>query len=242
MRQVEFTFDKSVMMELLSECRDLLLKLVEKHLTPKSLDRIRHVFNHYSDPELLTHLYDPQGTLCPNLSKICSGLNRMIEEGKLWTHRERRAGLKDWTSELLYLFSQRYWAQGSTDAPERIPRVWLGDSHSTRTRAAHISCFKIRRFKGTVHPKISILSSSPHPLCYWTTDFSANRERCQNVIARFSQRYERSCNVIWSNIILKTKTLFIHYSWNVFPETFGWTFLSNIRTLKTNVPITFAKS
>ncbi|KTF83206.1 hypothetical protein cypCar_00041167 [Cyprinus carpio] len=58
-------------------------ELVEKHLTPKSLDRIRHVFNHYSDPELLTHLYDPHGTLWPNLSKICSGLNRMIEEGKL---------------------------------------------------------------------------------------------------------------------------------------------------------------
>ncbi|KAI2653280.1 tumor necrosis factor alpha-induced 8 2 [Labeo rohita] len=82
-QEVEFTFDKNVMMELLAECRDLLLKLVEKHLTPKSLDRIRHVFNHYSDPELLTHLYDPQGTLWPNLTKICGGLNRMIEEGKL---------------------------------------------------------------------------------------------------------------------------------------------------------------
>lgn len=81
--QVEFTFDKSVMMELLTDCRDLMLKLVEKHLTPKSLDRIRHVFNHYADPDLLTHLYDPQGALWSNLSKICSGLNRMIEEGKL---------------------------------------------------------------------------------------------------------------------------------------------------------------
>ncbi|XP_056116234.1 tumor necrosis factor, alpha-induced protein 8-like protein 2 A [Rhinichthys klamathensis goyatoka] len=82
-QEVEYTFDKSVMMELLTDCRDLMLKLVEKHLTPKSLDRIRHVFNHYADPELLTHLYDPQGTLWSNLSKICSGLNRMIEEGKL---------------------------------------------------------------------------------------------------------------------------------------------------------------
>ncbi|KAA0709887.1 Tumor necrosis factor, alpha-induced protein 8-like protein 2 A [Triplophysa tibetana] len=80
---VEFTFDKNVMTGQLTECRDLLLKLVEKHLTPKSLDRIRHVFNHYSDPELLTHLYDSKGTLCANLTKICSGLNRMIEEKKL---------------------------------------------------------------------------------------------------------------------------------------------------------------
>ncbi|KAK7139629.1 hypothetical protein R3I93_016687 [Phoxinus phoxinus] len=82
-QEVEFTFDKNVMKDLLTDCRDLMLKLVEKHLTPKSLDRIRHVFNHYADPDLLTHLYDPQGTLWSNLGKICSGLNRMIEEGKL---------------------------------------------------------------------------------------------------------------------------------------------------------------
>ncbi|XP_026885970.1 tumor necrosis factor, alpha-induced protein 8-like protein 2 A [Electrophorus electricus] len=82
-QEVEFTFDKAVMIGLLTECRDLLLQLVEKHLTPKSLSRIRHVFNHYSDPDLLTHLYEPQGTLWPNLTRICSGLNQMIEEGKL---------------------------------------------------------------------------------------------------------------------------------------------------------------
>ncbi|KAG9281460.1 tumor necrosis factor alpha-induced protein 8-like protein 2 isoform X2 [Astyanax mexicanus] len=82
-QEVEFTFDKAVMMELLSECRDLLVKLVENHLTQKSVGRIQHVFNHYSDPELLTHLYDPRGALWPSLTKICSGLNRLIEEDKL---------------------------------------------------------------------------------------------------------------------------------------------------------------
>lgn len=37
-----------------------------------------------------------------------------------------------------------------------------------RTRAAHISYFKTKsgRFKGTGHPKISILSSFTHPSCY----------------------------------------------------------------------------
>ncbi|XP_030645225.1 tumor necrosis factor, alpha-induced protein 8-like protein 2 A [Chanos chanos] len=81
--EVEFTFDKVVMVDLLVECRDLLLKLVEKHLTPKTHDRIRHVFNHYANPDLLTHLYDPKRSLWPNLTKICAGLNKMIEEGKL---------------------------------------------------------------------------------------------------------------------------------------------------------------
>ncbi|XP_051262836.1 tumor necrosis factor, alpha-induced protein 8-like protein 2 B [Dicentrarchus labrax] len=81
--EVDFTFDKSVMEELLSSCRDLLLKLVNNHLTPKSHGRIKHVFNHYSDPELLTKLYDPSGPLRPHLTKICKGLNKLVEEGTI---------------------------------------------------------------------------------------------------------------------------------------------------------------
>ncbi|XP_035527800.1 tumor necrosis factor, alpha-induced protein 8-like protein 2 B [Morone saxatilis] len=81
--EVDFTFDKSVMEELLASCRDLLLKLVNNHLTPKSHGRIKHVFNHYSDPELLTKLYDPSGPLRPHLTKICKGLNKLVEDGTI---------------------------------------------------------------------------------------------------------------------------------------------------------------
>lgn len=81
--EVDFTFDKAVMVDILTDCRDTLLKLVEKHLTPKSLGRIKHVFNHYADPDLLTHLYDHEGPLRPHLTKICTGLNKLVEEGKL---------------------------------------------------------------------------------------------------------------------------------------------------------------
>ncbi|GAA6103589.1 tumor necrosis factor, alpha-induced protein 8-like protein 2 B [Tachysurus ichikawai] len=81
--EVEFTFDKAVISEILNSCRDMMLKLVETHLTPKSHGRINHVFNHYSDPDLLTQLYNPNGSLKPHLSKICNGLNKLIEEGKL---------------------------------------------------------------------------------------------------------------------------------------------------------------
>ncbi|XP_071324851.1 tumor necrosis factor, alpha-induced protein 8-like protein 2 B [Trachinotus anak] len=81
--EVDFTFDKGVMAELLTNCRDLLLKLVNTHLTPKSHGRINHVFNHYSDTELLTKLYDPNGPFRPNLTKICKGLNKLVEEGTI---------------------------------------------------------------------------------------------------------------------------------------------------------------
>lgn len=80
---MDFTFDKAVMEEILTSCRDMLLKLVNNHLTPKSHGRIKHVFNHYSDPELLTALYDPKGPFRPNLAKICAGLDKMIEDGTI---------------------------------------------------------------------------------------------------------------------------------------------------------------
>nr|XP_015192098.1 PREDICTED: tumor necrosis factor alpha-induced protein 8-like protein 2 [Lepisosteus oculatus] len=82
-RKVEFTFDKAVMAEILTDCRDMLLRLVDKHLTAKSHGRINHVFNHFADTELLTQLYNPGGPFRPNLQKICTGLNKLVEEGKL---------------------------------------------------------------------------------------------------------------------------------------------------------------
>ncbi|KPP74614.1 tumor necrosis factor alpha-induced protein 8-like protein 2-like, partial [Scleropages formosus] len=81
--EVEFSFDKAVMSNILTEARDMLLKLVEKHLTPKSHGRIQNVFNHYADQDLLEHLYNPEGSLWPNLTKICAGLNKLVEDGKL---------------------------------------------------------------------------------------------------------------------------------------------------------------
>lgn len=81
--QVDFTFDKTVMANILTSCRDLLLKLVNTHLTPKSHGRINHVFNHYSDPQLLTSLYNPNGPFRPNLTKICKGLNKLVDDGTI---------------------------------------------------------------------------------------------------------------------------------------------------------------
>ncbi|KAL3980285.1 transcription factor SOX4 (SOX group C) [Sarotherodon galilaeus] len=80
---VDFTFEKTVMADILTSCRDLLLKLVNTHLTTKSHGRINHVFNHYSDPQLLTQLYNPDGPFRPNLTKICKGLNKLVEDGTI---------------------------------------------------------------------------------------------------------------------------------------------------------------
>ncbi|KAH1179549.1 tumor necrosis factor alpha-induced protein 8-like protein 2 [Mauremys mutica] len=81
--EVEFTFEPGVLTQLLQDCRDMLLQLVEKHLTAKSHGRIRHVFDHFADGDLLSQLYSPGEPYRPHLQKICQGLNKLIEEGKL---------------------------------------------------------------------------------------------------------------------------------------------------------------
>ncbi|KYO19670.1 tumor necrosis factor alpha-induced protein 8-like protein 2 [Alligator mississippiensis] len=81
-QEVEFTFEAGVLAGLLAESRDLLLRLVDKHLTPKSHGRIRHVFDHFGDAALLSQLYSP-GPYRPHLDRLCRGLNQMLEEGRL---------------------------------------------------------------------------------------------------------------------------------------------------------------
>ncbi|XP_036982072.1 tumor necrosis factor alpha-induced protein 8-like protein 2 [Artibeus jamaicensis] len=79
--EVDFTFEAAVLAGLLTECRDMLLELVQRHLTPKSHNRVRHVFDHFSDQGLLTALYGPAFT--QHLGKICDGLRKLLDEGKL---------------------------------------------------------------------------------------------------------------------------------------------------------------
>ncbi|XP_006032771.2 tumor necrosis factor alpha-induced protein 8-like protein 2 [Alligator sinensis] len=81
-QEVEFTFEAGVLAGLLAESRDLLLRLVDKHLTPKSHGRIRHVFDHFGDAALLSQLYSP-GPYRPHLDRLCRGLNQMLEDGRL---------------------------------------------------------------------------------------------------------------------------------------------------------------
>ncbi|NXP56595.1 TP8L3 protein, partial [Heliornis fulica] len=78
--EVEYTFDRNVLAELLNECKDLVHELVDRHLTPRSHGRINHVFNHFADVEFLTALYSLDGDCRPYLKKICNGINKLLDE------------------------------------------------------------------------------------------------------------------------------------------------------------------
>ncbi|GCB71140.1 hypothetical protein scyTo_0008773, partial [Scyliorhinus torazame] len=78
--QVDFTFDRNVLSNLLNECRDLLHQIINQHLTVKSHGRINNVFNHFSNCEFLAALYNPFGSYKASLQKICNGVNKMLDD------------------------------------------------------------------------------------------------------------------------------------------------------------------
>uniref|UniRef100_A0A2R9B260 Uncharacterized protein n=1 Tax=Pan paniscus TaxID=9597 RepID=A0A2R9B260_PANPA len=78
--EVEYTFDRNVLSNLLHECKDLVHELVQRHLTPRTHGRINHVFNHFADVEFLSTLYSLDGDCRPNLKRICEGINKLLDE------------------------------------------------------------------------------------------------------------------------------------------------------------------
>ncbi|XP_077082111.1 tumor necrosis factor alpha-induced protein 8-like protein 1 isoform X1 [Siphateles boraxobius] len=81
--QIDFTFDRRVMSNLLNDCRELLHQAINRHLTAKSHGRINHVFNHFSDCDFLATLYGPSEVYRGHLQKICEGVNKMLDDGNL---------------------------------------------------------------------------------------------------------------------------------------------------------------
>lgn len=81
--EVEYTFDRNILSELLLECRDLLHALVEQHLTARSHARIDHVFNHFAHGDFLAELYGDGEEYRLSLRKICNGINKLLDEGTL---------------------------------------------------------------------------------------------------------------------------------------------------------------
>ncbi|KTF88085.1 hypothetical protein cypCar_00019456 [Cyprinus carpio] len=81
--QIDFTFDRRVMSNLLNDCRELLHQAINRHLTAKSHSRINHVFNHFSDCEFLATLYGSSEVYRNHLQKICEGVNKMLDDGNL---------------------------------------------------------------------------------------------------------------------------------------------------------------
>ncbi|XP_061925762.1 tumor necrosis factor alpha-induced protein 8-like protein 3 [Entelurus aequoreus] len=81
--QVDYTFDRNILSQLLLECRDLLHAVVQQHLSARSHARIDHAFNHFSHLDFLARLYGDGDEYRLSLRKICHGINKLLDEGTL---------------------------------------------------------------------------------------------------------------------------------------------------------------
>lgn len=81
--EVEFSFDRNYMSCTLNECSEMLHKLVQRHLTDKSLMRIDNVCNFFGNIDFLDSLFRTDGELRHLLGQMVEDLHKMIDDGVL---------------------------------------------------------------------------------------------------------------------------------------------------------------
>ncbi|XP_045108660.1 tumor necrosis factor alpha-induced protein 8-like protein [Portunus trituberculatus] len=79
--EVAFTFDKVFLTKISNDCRDLLKQLVGNHLTDKSLGRIDHVLDAFTDPAFMEEMFRPETPHRPILQKIIEDMSKAFDEG-----------------------------------------------------------------------------------------------------------------------------------------------------------------
>lgn len=80
--EVAFSFDQSFLENVFEECRDIMLSMIQRHLTEKSQDRCTNVFGFYGGGELLDNLYNNE-RYTEIRGKIMANLTVMVEQTQL---------------------------------------------------------------------------------------------------------------------------------------------------------------
>jgi len=81
--EVEFTFDKAFLVRNINDCRALCKRLVKDHLTDKSLGRIDHVLDFFSNGDFLEALFRRDSQYRPKLKAIIDDMNKAMDSGEL---------------------------------------------------------------------------------------------------------------------------------------------------------------
>ena len=82
--EVDFKFDRSVLIRLCKECQELTHKIISTHLTNKSHLRVDFVYNYVMNLAFLDYAFNPQSV--PNraiLKEIVEDMNRLMDAGFL---------------------------------------------------------------------------------------------------------------------------------------------------------------
>ncbi|CAL8086490.1 unnamed protein product [Orchesella dallaii] len=81
--EVDFSYDRNVLIKTVNDCESQLKLLVKNHLTDKSVSRLQSVANHLRDPTLLDAAFKkgtPQNEI---MIQMVNEINKAIENGDL---------------------------------------------------------------------------------------------------------------------------------------------------------------
>ncbi len=82
--QVEFSYDQKYVIQSLEKSKRFLIQILEKHLTPKSINRIEHVFGFFTDATFMDAFFRAKdGKMFELRANIMSDINTLIENGAL---------------------------------------------------------------------------------------------------------------------------------------------------------------
>ncbi|KAK8724864.1 hypothetical protein OTU49_010953, partial [Cherax quadricarinatus] len=79
--EVDFTFDKAFLTKNINDCRGLLKQLVGNHLTDKSIGRIDHVLDFFTEAAFLEEMFRPESPHRPTLQTIIDDMSKAFDEG-----------------------------------------------------------------------------------------------------------------------------------------------------------------
>lgn len=77
--EVDFTYDRTFMIKVVNECGEMLHKLVDRHLTTKSHQRINNVIQAFSNPEILDKVFLSDGPYHHYLEGISQGFHKVVD-------------------------------------------------------------------------------------------------------------------------------------------------------------------
>uniref|UniRef100_A0A6M2DHQ1 Putative tumor necrosis factor induced protein darlingi n=1 Tax=Xenopsylla cheopis TaxID=163159 RepID=A0A6M2DHQ1_XENCH len=81
--EVDYSFDLPYLQKTIRDCQNLLIQLVQRHLTDKSVNRIQDVFGFFNEPKFLESAFKSDSPYREIMGKIVSDMNKAIENGDL---------------------------------------------------------------------------------------------------------------------------------------------------------------
>ncbi|XP_068204183.1 tumor necrosis factor alpha-induced protein 8-like protein isoform X2 [Palaemon carinicauda] len=81
--EVDFTFDKNFLTKNVNDCRAILKDLVGNHLSDKTLGRIDHVLDFFTDSAFLEEMFKTDSQHRPLLQSIIGDMSKAFDEGRI---------------------------------------------------------------------------------------------------------------------------------------------------------------